>query len=114
MPMTGGGDSNQQKDIFLIIIAFLAGIITMIKGYDDLNGQLTKGQKFRKLIVGCFGSFITVFAVFEVFAYFGLPTRLCLALSAVFGYLGGDVSIKLLLGYIEKLVDKKVDKIGDK
>ena len=110
MPLNGG--DNQNKDIFLVLIALFAGIITMLKGYDDLNGQISKGQKFRKLIVGCFGSFITVFAVFEVLAYFELPVRLCLALSAVFGYLGGDVSIKLLLGYIEKLVDKKVDKIG--
>lgn len=105
-----------KNDIWLAIIALISGFVTMLKNYDDLNQNITIFARIRKLIVGCIGSFVVVFACYELLFYIGLPNRLCLALSALLGYLGGEFSINFILKYVEiflvKKIDKKIDKEG--
>lgn len=100
---------NLLQDLGLAIAMMVGAIITWLKLQDNFTHEMTKIQKIRKLVIGCVGSCITVLLVYELLTYFNLPPRLATAVSALFGYIGGDVSIKLILTYIEKFINKKIE-----
>lgn len=101
---------NLIQDLGLVVSMLVGAIITWLKLQDNFTKEMTKAQKARKLIIGCVGSCITVLLVYELLIYFNLPPRLATAISALFGYIGGDVSIKLILSWIENYINKKIEK----
>lgn len=103
------------QDIGLYIALLIGGVITWLKLQDDESIKLlTRGAKLRKMIIGCVGSCIAVLLVYEAAIAFGVSPRFATALAALFGYIGGDITIKLVLSYVEKYTDKILESIGKK
>lgn len=106
--MTGSGNGNNNADFWVTIASIGVGILFAIKQYDE-NPELKGGRKWRKLIVGSGGSLLTVWTLFELMLYIGLPMRLSLCLAGLGGYAGAEVFVKMFL----KFVEKKFDVIAD-
>lgn len=83
--------------VCVIIIAVTAANFPANPHY----GEMTFGEKIRKLFVGCVGSCIAVICVYEFFKYIHFPEMLALGLGAAAGYIGGETMIRLLLEFIE-------------
>lgn len=97
---------NSSKDFWIAIVAFVTAMIYAVKHYDELE-DMSKPKRVRKLVYGMTGSALTTWCVYEILIYFAMPERLSLALGGACGYLGAEVVSRIILGFIEKKIDRQ-------
>lgn len=92
-----------KEHLFIIIIGILIGIMFILKGYEKEDIK-TRKQFIRYVIHGILISMFITWVGFEIFHYFGLPYKLCVALGGACAYLGTDYFTTLL----EKVIQNKL------
>lgn len=95
--------------IILCIVSFLAGIIGIFTK-DKLKTCKSLSSKIILFIKGMLGSMFVAYLIFELLEYLQFGTRLSVALGGFAAYMGTDALVKIE-SYIEKFVNKKVDKM---
>lgn len=100
---------SHTNDIWLAILAILAGVLYTFKSYEDIS-NLPRGARIRKIITGMGGSALTVWCVFELLFYFQLPERLCLPIAGAAGYIGAEVFSRLFIQFVENKINKDATK----
>ena len=92
-----------KEHLFILVIGFLIGIMFILKGYEKEEIK-TRKHFVRYVIHGILISMFITWLGFEIFHYFDLPYKLCVALGGAIAYLGTDYITMLL----EKFIQKKI------
>ncbi|TEY00213.1 phage holin family protein [Campylobacter sp. US33a] len=93
----------------LLIVSIIAGIVSIFTK-EKLAGCEKPKCKFKLFLQGMIGSMFVAYLAFEFASYFDLGMKMSIAVGGFAAYIGTDALVKLEQ-WIEKLINKKIDKV---
>lgn len=98
-------DKNYWWLLFVALCsAFFYGLNLIERKYRN------KWHLIRRYLYGVGGSCITTYSVCEILVFLGAPANLAIILGGACGYIGAEVFTKILVAWIEKKLNIKINK----